>query len=351
MEASKSPRSPSRMEIHANLISNMGDTSSDEDSLDGRPSPPSSASIDLDFCRNFSSLVWLGIKPSAAGTVPSGALGDCLRPYLLPMLLMWVQVYNIFGFYTVLVPSLFYKALVSVGDEHAASSTAGGSSESGIDGMSAGSALLLREALTNAALYLSLIVVVRTIMEFITELAALQLRAGLTDVLTTAYFRKSAYYRCQLNNPAVDNPDQRIVRDIASFAETTAGLVNTVGQSLFNIGYYSYKTHQMSSTWIGPAGIYVFALLAIFVTRLVAAPIAAIVVKLQAAEGNFRRQHVELAVSAEAVALGGGAGPVAATLSSSFAAVLVQKSRILLWHVALNLVTWWFCLGDLHTIA
>jgi hypothetical protein len=34
---------------------------------------------------------------------------------------------------------------------------------------------------------------------------------------------------------------------------------NTVGQAAFNIVYYSYKTHSMAATWLGPAAIYLFA--------------------------------------------------------------------------------------------
>ena len=186
---------------------------SDSDTAQDRPVPPPPASIDADFFRNLGWLVWQGIQPNSPDDPPSGGLGDAARPYLLPLMLCMVQVYNVCGFYTVLVPSFFYKALVSVGDEHD-SDTAGGSnstSRSGSDGfgtMSPASAELLRQALVNAAIYLSLIIVVRTVMEFVTELSALQLRAGLTNVLTRGYFTGAAFYRCQLHYPHVDNPDQ-----------------------------------------------------------------------------------------------------------------------------------------------
>jgi hypothetical protein len=43
-----------------------------------------------------------------------------------------VQVYNVCGFYTVLVPSYFYKALVAAGEDHQSGSAASGSDPGGL---------------------------------------------------------------------------------------------------------------------------------------------------------------------------------------------------------------------------
>ena len=86
--------------------------------------------------------------------------------------------------------------------------------------------------------------------------------------------------------------------------------------------------------------IYIYAVVSLASTRLVASPIAGIVAAAEAAEGDYRRLLIQLNSSAEAVALSGDAGPERLELNTAFNAVLRLRARIVLRHFGLNMLTY-----------
>ena len=61
------------------------------------------------------------------------------------------------------------------------------------------------------------------LQDFVEERLVLAWRTYLTDVLCAAFFRGHAYYRV-VHMEGVDNPDQRISQDVASFVATSTTL-------------------------------------------------------------------------------------------------------------------------------
>ena len=76
-----------------------------------RSPAPSSSSIDLAFVKSLVRLVRRASASVAPGlpavSVNGGSIASRLRPYALLVLFGSVQAYNVAGFYSVLVPSLF----------------------------------------------------------------------------------------------------------------------------------------------------------------------------------------------------------------------------------------------------
>ena len=121
------------------------------------------------------------------------------------------------------------------------------------------------------------------------------------------YKRQAAVlYAVQTAYPLVDNPDQRVAREVALWSTTLATLVLTLSQSLFAVLWYTYATYTITG-WQGPLFIFAFFVASALVTQLVASPIAGLVAAVEAAEGDFRRAHIDALQGAEAAALAGGA--------------------------------------------
>lgn len=71
-----------------------------------------------------------------------------------------------------------------------------------------------------------------------------------------------------------------------------------------------------------------------------ASPIAAVTAAAEAAEGDYRRQLIELNISAESIAMSGDAAPEAAVLSADLAKLLKLRGRIVVLHFFLNLLVY-----------
>ena len=321
-----------------------------------RSTQTSSSSIDLEFLRGVMRLVRRASAGSApespAGSVNGGSFATRVRPYLLLLLFASVQVYNIAGFYSVLVPSLFYAALTSEASGSHADATQAIDTEQ------------LKHAVISAVQYLSAVVVAKAVMTVLSEFMALQWRESLTLQLQSRYLRGGVFYQLAAGWPHIDNPDQRMSAEVGFWATETAALFvtgaplalaplplifsytsekslrGTGSQAVFNVAYYTYKTRVLIGSWFGPSMIYLYAVCSLTTTKLVANPIASVTAAAEAAEGNYRRQLVNLNASAESVAMSGDATPEAAILSSDLATLLRLRGRIVVLRFFLNLLVY-----------
>ena len=295
----------------------------------GQDAAPPSSAIDWRFAKNAARLVRLASSARSGGlparSVTGGSLAR-LRPWALPLLFAAVQLYNIAGFFSVLVPSMFYSALTS---------EASGSAASATDAIDMDE---LKSAISSAALYLSLTVVAKAVMTVLSEFIALQWREALTLQLQARYMRKATFYQLSAASPHIDNPDQRLSAEVAFWCTESAALFVTASQALFNISYYTYKTKQLTGGWFGPLMVYAYAVVSLVSTKLVASPIANVVAAAEKAEGDYRRDLIELTVSAESIAMSGDASAEAAALRGSFGLVLRLRCRIVVLHFFLNLL-------------
>jgi hypothetical protein len=75
------------------------------------------SAIDITFLRQVLSLLRLASRADADAAPPiyGGGMALQLRPWLLLLIVATVQLYNVCGFFSVLVPSMFYAALTSEG--------------------------------------------------------------------------------------------------------------------------------------------------------------------------------------------------------------------------------------------
>ena len=232
--------------------------------------------------------------------------------HTLALLFASAQAYNVAGFLVVLLPSLFYGVLAD-----------------GKPGCGN-----LPPALGQAAWSLGSVVAAKALMTLCSQAVALAWR----DALTRALQRRcsaAVLYAVQTAYPLVDNPDQRVAREVALWSTTLATLVLTLSQSLFAVLWYTYATYTITG-WQGPLFIFAFFVASALVTQLVASPIAGLVAAVEAAEGDFRRAHIDALQGAEAAALAGGAAAHDEALDGAWRSLLRRRWRLILRQLALN---------------
>ena len=86
-------------------------------------------------------------------------------------------------------------------------------------------------------LFLALLVVAVPIYSYyyyVRDKLAIQWRRGLTDEVMARYFDNHAFYRL-LENPEIDNPDQRIAQDIASFTQQSLNFLLLFASAAFEL--------------------------------------------------------------------------------------------------------------------
>ena len=148
-----------------------------------------------------------------------------LRRRSLPLLFLCVQTYNIAGFFVAITPSLIYQALIA-------------------EPRQCGKVPAL---LGRALGYICAVTVCKALVGVGKESAALLWRAELTRFMHERYLRRGAHYHMGLLQPSVDNPDQRIARELDLWSASLADLFVAVSTSLFNVVWCAAPRLLLSS--------------------------------------------------------------------------------------------------------
>ena len=147
-----------------------------------------------------------------------------IRRHSLSILFLSVQMNNIAGFYVSIVPSLVYQALTATPRECGA----------------------LPLLLIQATGYICAVTLCKVLMSLVQESSALLWRQALTKYLHELYLRRSSHYHLGLLCPSLDNPDQRIAREVDLWANSLAGLLVTISTSIYNVIWYTIQTWMIT---------------------------------------------------------------------------------------------------------
>eukprot|EP00887_Chlorella_sp_A99_P000802 scaffold5.g802.t1 len=153
--------------------------------------------------------------------------------------------------------------------------------------------------------------------------------------------------------PAVDNPDQRMTADTAALCDALAGVAGVAAAAPFKLCYYSWLTGGYVG-WRGLALVYAFFLAAVVVQRWVPAarlwvqracgglavvPVARMVFRQEAAEGDLRATHARLREFAPEAAQWGGGAAEARALDSRLGGALAAQARLVAGRTGLAAAT------------
>lgn len=183
-----------------------------------------------------------------------------------------------------------------------------------------------------------ILVVIATVtfgsMDTLAEFSSLRWRKRLTIKVHDLYSHQKKYY--MLEEDDIDNPDQRIQRDIDFLTTSLSNVVRKISATPFTIIYFTYLCLQYLNFELMLV-LYLYFFLIILVQKAMVSPITPIVVKKEAAEANFRSSHIRMKGQAEAIALFGSEERERGLLDGELHNVLYYQRKLVFYRWFLSL--------------
>ncbi|XP_013772980.1 ATP-binding cassette sub-family D member 4-like [Limulus polyphemus] len=142
---------------------------------------------------------------------------------------------------------------------------------------------------------------VKSSREYTASVLYVSWRQLLTQELQKLYFAGFNYYKINVVNCHLDNPDQRITQDVEKMCKALSTAIPTIIVSPFTIAYYSYTSYETSGI-IGPGAILLFFVIGTVINKFLMSPVVNKVFLQEKYEGFFRFKHMHLRTYAESVA-------------------------------------------------
>lgn len=176
--------------------------------------------------------------------------------------------------------------------------------------------------------------VVRALVDsYVGQAFDIRWRVWLNDRLTQDWLEGRAYYRAQFADPPVDNPDQRIQQDIASFVEGSRTLAIGAISALVSLVEFTGILWSLSGA-LDIAGlevpramvfmVYLYVIAATLVAFRIGRPLIRLSFLNERLTANFRYALLRLRENAENVAFYQGEGVERATLWTRFTAYIAN---------------------------
>ncbi|KAG1654109.1 ATP-binding cassette sub-family D member 4 [Nymphon striatum] len=126
-------------------------------------------------------------------------------------------------------------------------------------------------------------------------------RQLLSQSVHRLYFSENRYYKLNVLDLTIDNPDQRITQDIDKMCDRMSNIFVKIIISPLTISYYTYKT-ALATGYIGPISVFVFFILSTVVNKVLMSPVSKFYAEREKKEGNFRFKHMYVRVNSESIA-------------------------------------------------
>jgi vitamin B12/bleomycin/antimicrobial peptide transport system ATP-binding/permease protein len=177
---------------------------------------------------------------------------------------------------------------------------------------------------------------------YVRDRLAIQWRRWFTDQTLARYFENHSFYRL-LDNPEIDNPDQRVSEDIASFTQQSLNFLLLFASAAFELLAFSKVLWSISESLV--LFLMLYAAAGTLVTVGVFSPkMTKLYFERLRREADFRFGMVRIRENAEAIALYKGEGQEQAQVQKRFGEVFANFNRLIQWSLRLNLFTYAFTL-------
>ncbi len=198
-------------------------------------------------------------------------------------------------------------------------------------------------------------IVIAVYQIYLNQMLQIRWRRWLTRRYLEEWLAGQAYYRLQLSNPDLDNPDQRIAEDVGGFIRLTLGLtlgfMNNVVTLISFCAILWGLSGALTLPWGAGEGLeipgymvwvaLIYAVAGTWLNHLIGRPLARLNFEQQHYEADFRFSLVRLRENAEGVALYGGEGQEGRGFNQRFARIVDNWWSIMLCQKRLN----WFSSG------
>jgi putative ATP-binding cassette transporter len=198
--------------------------------------------------------------------------------------------------------------------------------------------------------YLALLWIVAGVYRlYLQQMLLIEWRAWLNDHFLAAWLADRAYYRLQLVDRGVDNPDQRIAEDLRIFVEMTLSLGTGLLSAVVMLGSFTVILWTLSGAFsVGGVSIpgymfwvaLVYSTVGTWLTNLVGRRLVALNFDQQRFEADYRYSLVRLRENSEGVALYRGEPLELANFRERFAQVIrnwwgiMNKRKQLNWFTS-----------------
>ncbi|CAM6096254.1 unnamed protein product [Calypogeia fissa] len=170
---------------------------------------------------------------------------------------------------------------------------------------------------------------------YVQDLLSLEWRIWLSDLLLSNYLSNRAYFDLKMAGK-LDNPDQRICEDVASFVRNSVEMIALVGSKVLNICAFT------GVLWsITPRLVYFllgYSLVGTYVTvRLFGKKLMQLQFQGLQREADFRYSLVRIRDNAESIAFYSGEGHESKSIKGFFSALVANTRDLIVWrrHLAL----------------
>ena len=173
---------------------------------------------------------------------------------------------------------------------------------------------------------------------YVRDKLAINWRRWMTQRLLGQYFENRAYYRL-LQDPAIDNPDQRISEDIASFTQQSLNFLLLIAGSAFSLVAFSKVLWTISHSLV--LFLTLYALAGTIVTfRVFGGRMVLLNFEKLKREADLRFGLVRIRENAESIALYRGERQEQAQVLRRFREVFLNVNRLIQWSLRFNFFTY-----------
>ncbi len=169
---------------------------------------------------------------------------------------------------------------------------------------------------------------------YVRDTLALNWRRWLTDRILKRYFKNHAFYKL-LTKPEIDNPDQRISQDIASFTQQSLSFLLIFGSAVIQLLAFGRVLWSISGYLV--LFVIVYATLVTLITfGVFSGKLVSLNFNQRRREADFRFGLVRIRENAESIALYHGEGQEQAQVQRLFGRLFANFTNLIRWQLRLN---------------
>ncbi|HSR05818.1 MAG TPA: ABC transporter ATP-binding protein/permease [Bryobacteraceae bacterium] len=169
---------------------------------------------------------------------------------------------------------------------------------------------------------------------YVRDTLGLNWRRWLTDRILKRYFKNHAFYKL-LTKPEIDNPDQRISQDIASFTQQALSFLLIFGGGVIQLLAFGRVLWSISGYLV--LFVIVYATLVTLVTfGVFSGKLVSLNFNQRRREADFRFGLVRIRENAESIALYHGEGQEQAQVQRLFGQLFANFTNLIRWQLRLN---------------
>jgi len=169
---------------------------------------------------------------------------------------------------------------------------------------------------------------------YVRDTLALNWRRWLTDWFLARYFQNHAFYQL-LSKPDIDNPDQRISQDIASYTQQSLSFLIVFGSGVFQLLAFGRVLWSISGYLV--LFVILYGTVVTLVTFWVfSGRLVSLHFNQRRREADFRFGLVRIRENAESIALYHGERQEQAQVQRLFGELFANFTRLIRWQLRLN---------------